>query len=274
MQAEINDHKSGFDPSRCSTVFNYGGGRQSIAIVVLILREVLPKPSRIIIANTGRETPGTFAYLAAHVQPALKQFGMQVEVIPPKENYKTTYGPDEKPLIPMFTRDVQNGVEVDGKFSPFCTGNWKRDRMKNHLIGYPKGDRWIGFAFNEQSRINRLLRSKPDGWNYRFPLSELMIETSDCIRIVENFGWPAPKVSRCWFCPHQKNAEWREIRDKHPDLWESACSEDEEQREKDLFRGGLGVWLHHSRVPLRVADIETDEEAKVVRQCSLGACFV
>lgn len=269
-----NDATENSDAKLCSTVFNYGGGRQSLAIVVLIMREVLPKPSRIIMADTGREAPGTFAYLAKHVQPVLAEIGLRVEVIPPREEYKTTYGVDEKPLIPMFTRNMQDGKAVDSKFSPFCTGQWKRDRMKTHLIGYPKGDRWIGFAFDEQRRIKRMMSANEDGWNYRFPLNELMIETPEAVRIVEKFGFPTPKVSRCWFCPHQKNAEWREIRDNHPDLWEAACNEDDEQREQDLFRGGLGVWLHHSRVPLRVADIETDEDVGVVRQCSLGACFV
>jgi len=261
----------------CYAVFNYGGGRQSLAIVVLIMREVIPPPNRIIMANTSRETPGTFAYLAKYVQPVLAEKGLQVEVIPPREHYATTYGADDKPLIPMFSREEQAGQLVDGKFSPFCTGNWKRDRMKTFLKGCPKGDRWIGFAWDEQRRINRLTagqEKKPDGWTYRFPLAERMIETPECIRIVERFGFPTPKVSRCWLCPHQKNVEWREIRDQHPDLWEAACVEDEEQREQDLFRGGLGVWLHHSRVPLREADIETDEDVPTVRQCSLGACFV
>jgi hypothetical protein len=238
------------------------------------MRGILPKPTRIIMADTGREAPGTMAYLARHVQPVLAEIGLRVEVIPPKEEYRTTYGADDKPLIPMFSRERQGDMIVEGKFSPFCTGNWKRDRMQTYLKGCPKGDRWIGFAFDEQRRITRMMASERDGWNYRFPLAELMIETPECIKIVEGFGFPTPKVSRCWFCPHQKNAEWREIRDNHPDLWEAACREDEEQRENDLFRGGLGVWLHHSRVPLREADIETDESVGTTRQCSLGACFV
>jgi hypothetical protein len=52
-----NDVIGNSDSSHCSTVFNYGGGRQSLAIVVLIMREVLPKPSRIIMADTGRKSP-------------------------------------------------------------------------------------------------------------------------------------------------------------------------------------------------------------------------
>lgn len=258
--------------SHCSVVFNYGGGRQSLAIIVLILKGIIAPPTKIIMANTAREMPKTFAYLLQHVQPALKPHGLQVEIIPPREQYKTVYGAADKPMIPMYSRD-ENG---DGKFGTFCTGTWKRDRMKTYLRGVPKGDRWIGFAWDEQRRINKLMASQeknPDGWNYRFPLAERMIQTKHCIQIVENYGWPEPSVSRCWLCPNQKNAEWREVREQ-PELWEAACREDDEQREQDLFRGGRGVWLHHSRVPLREADIDSDEDTTVVRQCSLGACFV
>lgn len=258
-------------------VMNYGGGRQSIAIVVLVMREIIERPSKIIMADTGRESPGTFAYLATHVQPLLATIGLRVEVIKPSvPQYPTTYGVDAKPLLPMYSRELQNGVPKDGKFSSFCTGTWKRDRMAWYLSmqGWPKCERWIGFAFDEKRRISRLRNSnREDGYTYRFPLDELMLETPDCIRLVESYGLPSPKVSRCWLCPHQKNAEWREIREQ-PDLWESACREDEEQREQDLFRGGLGVWLHHSRVPLREANIDTEETVETVRQCSLGACFV
>lgn len=263
-----------------NSVFNYGGGRQSTAIVVLMRRGIIPKPSRIIMANTGREVPRTFVYLATYIQPILDEIGLRVEVIEPRfDPYPTVYGPDDKPLIPMFTREMQDGKPGDGKFSPFCTGTWKRDQMNRFLSQqkWPKCDRLIGFAWDEQRRINRLLAAEdkaPEGYKYKFPLADLMIKTEDAIRIVESFGLPTPSVSRCWFCPHQKNAEWRDVRDNYPDQWEAACVEDEEQREQDLFRGGLGVWLHHSREPLRTADIESDEPGETVRQCSLGACFV
>ncbi len=255
-------------------VLNYGGGRQTIAIVALIDRGIIQKPAKIIMADTGRESPATFAYLAAHIQPLLARIGMRVEVIPPKlEPYPTTYGVDAKPLIPMFSRDASG----DAKFSPFCTGNWKRDRMASYLaeIGWPKCERWIGFAFDEKKRVNRFLQSdRYDGYTYRFPLFERLIDTPTCLSIVESHGLPPPPVSRCWFCPHQKNSEWRDIRDNHPELWEAACREDEEQREQDLFRGGLGVWLHHSRMPLRDVDLTEEEKPQTVRQCSLGACFI
>ena len=44
-------------------------------------------------------------------------------------------------------------------------------------------------------------------------------------------------------------------------------------REEDLARGGPGVYLHHSAVPLSEADIDRGPEQVREDQCSLGACF-
>lgn len=256
-----------------STVLNYGGGRQTVAICVLIERRMLPLPDLILMADTGRENPTTWAYLAEHVQPMLAKLGRQVTVIPREEPPALTYGADDKPLIPVFSRDA-NGK--DGKMASFCTGTWKRDRMVSWLKAnkISKGERWIGYSVDEKRRIKRFLRSeRQDGWQYRFPLNELMIDKPQCIAIVkERFG-VEPPISSCWMCPHKRNDEWRAIRES-PELWAAVCDMDDEMREQDLFRGGGGVWLHHSRVPLREADLDAEESADLVRQCSLGMCFI
>lgn len=54
----------------------------------------------------------------------------------------------------------------------------------------------------------------------------------------------------------------------------AACVLDEEIREEDIFKGGTGVWLHHSRVPLRNADLEAEDRKGPARQCGLGMCFI
>lgn len=255
--------------SGCSTVLNYGGGRQTVAICVLIERDILPRPDKIIMANTGRENDSTWEYLATYTRPMLQGIGLDVEVIEPPEIPSLTYGTDDLPRIPVYT--------ADGKLSPFCSGTWKRDRMASYLssLKWPKGERWIGFSANEKKRINRMMQSsRDDGYTYRFPLAELMLTTADCMEIVRRRGWPEPSVSSCWMCPHKRNDEWTRVKQHEPDHWAAACRIDEELREDDLFRGGTGVWLHHSRVPLSDADLTTKEPIRLERQCSLGMCFV
>jgi hypothetical protein len=75
-------------------------------------------------------------------------------------------------------------------------------------------------------------------------------------------------------CPHKANPEWRTIRDQYPDEWAAACDLDDEIRAEDVANGGTGVYLHHSRVPLRDADLDMPERPEAVRQCGLGMCFV
>lgn len=250
-------------------ILNYGGGRQTVAIIVLILRGLLPKPDRIISANTGRENPTTWEYLNRHVQPALAVVGLEVEVIPPRTVYDLWSGNGNTCLIPAWT--------IDAKLSAFCSGTWKRDRMDAYLSdqGVRSGVRWIGFATDERKRINRLANSdRNTNWTYRFPLTEFAIDSNAACALVESYGWPVPSISSCWMCPNKKNAEWRCIRENYPRLFEDACRMDEEIREEDIAKGNSGLWLHHSRQPLSIADLDADDRTAGDRQCSLGMCFV
>jgi hypothetical protein len=265
----FNRKLSAVDSPNSSAILNYGGGRQTIAICILIERGIIEKPAMVLMADTGRENQSTWDYLETYTRPMLKAIGLEVVVIPQPKIPMLTYGQEDKPIIPVYT--------ADGKMSPFCTGNWKRDRMNSYLskIKWEGRERWIGFSWNEQRRINRMMTSeRPDKYRFRFPLAERFITTEDCLAIVKNRGWPEPNVSSCWMCPHKKNEEWARLKATEPEHWEEACKIDEELREDDLFRGGGGVWLHHSRQPLRIADLSFSESSNQIRQCSLGMCFV
>ena len=248
-----------------ATVLSYGGGRQTTAMCVLIARGVLPRPDRIVMADTGRERPSTWAYLAAHVQPMLSPLGLAVEIVSPANGEPCVHSNAGDLIIPAFT--------ATSKFASFCSGTWKRDRVNSYLSGGGGGEKWIGFAVDEGRRIRKALGSDGrSGWKLRFPLAELCLTTADCLRLVVAHGLPEPAVSSCWMCPNQRNSEWRQIR-VDAELWAKACEMDEQIRADDLASGGDGIWLHHSRVPLREADLDAPD-GEAARQCGLGMCFV
>lgn len=266
-------------------VLNYGGGWQTTAMLVLIEQDKLERPDRIIIADTGREKSSTWRYLENIAQPHMQAIGLNIEVAPRSLAYVDLYAHNGDLLLPVFT--------ATGKLKAFCSDEWKGQVVNRYLhltaLGYtpdqirdmPRSEiktrmkkrisdrwvNWIGFAFDERQRIKGT-----DG--RRFPLIDLMLTKEDNRNIVRNSGWGLPSPSACWMCANMSNEEWRGVRDNDPSDFEQACQLDEEIRENDLFNGGSGVWLHHSRVPLREADLDAEDRKEPSRQCGLGLCFV
>lgn len=248
-------------------VFNYGGGRQTVAMCILIQKGVLPRPDRIVMADTGKENQSTWDYLETYTTPMLANIGLQVEIAPHDlATVKDMYALNGDMVLPAFT--------ADGKLGGFCSNEWKKRVVERYcrLNGILEGGtRWLGLAFDEKKRWKDLKGKKEGKWVIECPLVDLMLNTASCLAIIENYGWPLPITSSCIMCPHKRNKQWRYLRDNSPEQFEEACQIDEFIRENDDM-GGL--WLHHSRVPLREANIDIDESQSTVRQCSLGMCFV
>jgi hypothetical protein len=248
-----------------TTILNYGGGRQTVAICVLIAKGVLPKPDVIVMADTSRENPSTWEYLEQHMKPLLAEHGLQVEVAGHDLATVDMYGKNGDLLIPVFTQT--------GKLRTYCSNEWKRQVVDRHLRlkGIKSGTRWIGFGFDEKRRWTALHGKTEGKWTTICPLVDLMINTATCLKIIEGAGLPIPHHSACWMCPHKRNSEWQFIRDNYPDKWAEAIALDEELRENDE-KGG--VFLHHDRIPLSEANLDVEEAEGKVQQCTLGACFV
>lgn len=241
-------------------VLSYGGGRQTVAMLVLVCKGILPRPDHILTADTGREVSSTWKYLDEHMRPYLAQYGMHVEVAPHSLAAVDLYGHNGDLLLPVFTNT--------GKLQTYCSNEWKARVCQRYLRahGIAGACQWIGFAFDERSRWNKPEEHGP--WPRRFPLVELMINSVDCPRIIASAGLPVPNKSRCWNCPHQNNEEWRELT---PVEFEAACKLDDEIRENDEMGG---VFLHQSRVPLREADLSAPDRKEPNRQCGLGMCML
>jgi 3'-phosphoadenosine 5'-phosphosulfate sulfotransferase (PAPS reductase)/FAD synthetase len=135
-----------FDASHCSTVLNYGGGRQTVAMCVMIAKGVLPRPDIIVMADTGRENPSTWEYLDQHVKPFLAKHDLQVEIAPHSLATVDIYGKNGDLLLPVFTET--------GKLRTYCSNEWKRRVVDRYLRSknITSGERWIGFGFDEKKR--------------------------------------------------------------------------------------------------------------------------
>ena len=251
--------------SRGSLVFNYGGGRQTVAMCIMIAKGVLPKPDIVVMADTGRENPMTWEYLEKYTGPIMAELGCPVEIAGRELATIDMYANTGQLMIPAYTQS--------GKLQTYCSTHWKKRVVERYIKskGPKKGTQWLGLAMDERRRWSKHHGKVEGKWTTVCPLVDLMLNTDSCLAVIRAYGWPEPHHSACWMCPHKRNAEWREIRDNHPEEWDKAKGIDREIREADE-QGG--VFLHKDRVPLGDADIDVEEAPEAIRQCSLGMCFV
>ena len=254
-------------------VWSCGGGTQSCAIAVLIIQGKLPKPDLCIIADTGRETRTTWEYLDGVMNPALRLVGLEVIRVKAEEwaynGYSLWSKRNPDILIPAFTS--QNGI---GKLSAFCSRWWKADTIDVWILKVlglkrPQQVKWIGFSRDEQRRIVRMQQGEE--WSkglIRFPLLEAGLTRRDCIKLVEDFGWPTPPRSACWMCPNHSDHEWRRIKAELPDEFQKAV-----ELEREMQAVDPDAWLHHSCIPLDQVDFSQPEDL-FSRPCDSGLCFV
>ena len=131
-------------------VLNYGGGRQTVALLILISQGILPKPDRIIIADTGREKSSTWDYRSEISEPLAISMGMTIEIAPGSLAYVDLYGHNGDLLVPVYTKT--------GKLPAFCSTEWKARVVSRYIkqtygMTQKETTNLIGFAYDERSRI-------------------------------------------------------------------------------------------------------------------------
>lgn len=243
-----------------TVILSYGGGVQTIAILVLVAEGKLPRPSLAIMADTGRERSSTWRYLEQYAMPLMERFGIEFYRAPHSLATVDLYSSGGDLLMPAYT-----GA---GKLPTFCSVEWKRRvvRRQLRLLGYGPDQpviEWLGMSLDE---IHRMRHSDVQWVETHWPLVfDVPLRRVECETAIERFGLPVPRKSACWGCPRLNNEEWREIRDDDPDDWQQAIRLDAAIRQADT-QGG--VYLHGSRLPLAEADIDTAAAPLPLLECS------
>lgn len=118
---------------------------------------------------------------------------------------------------------------------------------------------WIGISLDEVRRM----KPSRDRWEKKiFPLIDARISRHDCIKWMENNGYPKPPRSACVFCPFHNNHEWRRLKTEEPEAFADAVRFEKEAQavkaKTDNFRAI--PFLHQSCIPLDQIDFSTDIE--------------
>ena len=217
------------------SVFSFGAGTQSTAILLLIkyeperlLEKIGHLPEHIIFADTGAES-----------QESLDNLEKCKTLLPiyRVKNWKRNAqnSPND---IPVF-------FSGGGAKQRQCTSEWKIKPL-NHAIRklYPKKSvkrpvaAWLGISTDE---IQRMKESWVKSIENVFPLIELGLSRQDCYGILKKYNWTAVKSS-CYMCPYQAK-RWAD----NPEI-EKAIAYEKFLQENSKYREV--PYLHPSGQPL------------------------
>jgi hypothetical protein len=265
------------DPFR---VLSLGAGVQSVTLLLLSEHGVLPRLDAAIFADTQSEPQGvyeTLEWLTAATSIPIHRvskgnLGQDIATVAEAHaaGKPMTAGPAGQP--PFFVRNDPNldyaTADSGGTLWRKCTRDYKimviRRKVRELLgllpQGTPRGvrvEQWIGISVEE---MQRTVCSEVAWITNIFPLLlPLRMHRRDCVRWLEQHGYPLPMKSSCTFCPYHDNAYWRTMRDERPAEW-AATVAFEARLQAGKLPGVRGKpYLHRSLVPLPLAPIDAPD---------------
>lgn len=294
-------------------VLSLGAGVQSTALLLMAIDGILPKPDAAVFADTQGERKGLYQHIAKLTGLAAVA-GIPLLSVTKGDLLADATDPAHKyASIPYFTQAPPGPCEpcsatgsADSGKCPRChgTGWWDGkgmgrrqctneyklapvNRKIRELLGakapgfrsVPKGrvaEVWIGFSVDEIMRVNDH-RDQVSYITKRYPLLDIGMSRRDCSQWLAERGWDSVAKSACFPCPYQGNAQWRDLRDNHPQEWAAAVAFDKAIRDggANPLPAGTHAFLHSSRVPLDEAPIDkvSRAEASAGRQDQQGGLF-
>jgi len=92
----------------------------------------------------------------------------------------------------------------------------------------------IGLGYEE---LTRMYKPHFTEYTVEYPLIDRKMKRQDCVDYVHRHGYESPPKSGCYFCPFQGPGQWKQLREKHPDLFNDAM----QLEEKDLNYPAYGL---------------------------------
>ncbi|MFG2143705.1 phosphoadenosine phosphosulfate reductase [Streptomyces sp. NPDC048696] len=259
---------------------SFGGGVQSVGLLVLAARRVIPYRT-FLFANVGddSEDPATLDYVRDVAQPYAAKHGIQLHTLD-----RTTRAGETETLWGRMMRQGSRALPIPVRMSNGapgtrgCTRDFKIQVIGRHLRRHGASAASpatvaVGISLDEVSRAaNR--RTEPYE-RVTYPLLDLGMRRTDCQKVIADEGLPMPGKSACWFCPLKPLSAWREMRRDRPHLFLRACSLEEALNETRIWagKGNDPVFLTRTGRPLAEAVRKAQDELPFDVGCDSGWCM-
>lgn len=199
-----------------SELLSFGGGVNSVALTILLVNEGWRGP--VVFSDTGCEWPETYCYMDYFEDEWLADRGLTI----------TRLGGEWRD--PNMAAPLDAYCEAHGCIPlaavRWCTSQYKVRPLQKWMAANGIEAQHLGISADESHR-------KPDASR---PLVDRWIDRKGCIAIIEGEGLDVPPKSSCYLCPFQRDAQWRELWHRHPDLYERAARMEESTRRTQTGR--------------------------------------
>ena len=251
-------------------VFSNGGGVQSTAALILSAQGKINFETHLF-SNVGddSENPDTLVYVEQVLKPYALKHGIEFHELKRTTNngetlYQRLLREDRSIVIPV---RMPNGAPGTRN----CTKSFKITVIRkwlgkgSHIIG-------IGISLDEFQRM----RTDSGFKNIvnEYPLVDLRLSRSDCLKLIHNEGLPQPPKSSCWFCPFHNRNNWQELRRTKPELFEKAVRLEEILNQKRAALSRSPVFLTSTARPLEAVIPDQPLLFAGEEICESGYCMV
>lgn len=258
-------------------IFSFGGGVQSTAALVLAARGRIDYRV-FLFCNVGEdsENPATLEYIEKYSKPYAKAHGLEfyeLRKIKRSGEIETLAGrvfaTKRSVPIPAYMSNGAPGnrsCTIDFKIKVIA--RW----LKQHgaaianpaMVG-------LGISLDESQRMR--LDSGIAWEKLEYPLIDLRLKRTDCMKIIEEAGLPVPPKSSCFFCPFHRPSEWNRIKRDEPELFQQAIAIECKINETRQVIKRDRVYLHRWLVPLEdIEGIQTEFNFDGDDNCESGYC--
>lgn len=276
------------------TTLQYSGGKQSHALLEMVLLGHIPKPKNFLVLNAdpGMENENSY--------PAVEKMRTRCEAAGiPFRTARTTLCYDlmtfkERGLThldqpPYWTRNRKTGKI--GKLKQKCTKFYKVAAMRRELRRYlneqfgislvtkrlPSVISWIGFAADEQSRADKI-KKDVKFITLQFPLIWMGLTKVKVIGWYLKHSVQPPPASVCNACYSNGLRFFEEMYLNRPKDWEQAVLVDESIRDMRQLGVEDECFVSATCVPLKDMpgrDFLRDKPSTYIKhECNSGACFL
>lgn len=225
-----------------------GAGVQSSTMVLMAAHgEITPMPKAAIFADTGDEPKEVYDWLewlrsVLPFEVHTVSSGVLSDDLTVVRRSKNTGKLYTRGLIPAYVQ-MEDGSK--GLLGRKCTADYKVKPIKKavrKLANIPRGAsntlavQWIGISIDE---AHRMKMSGEKWWRNRWPLIEARMTRTACIQWMSDHGYPTPPRSACVFCPFHSDAEWRRLKNEHPDEFKKAAEVERKLQEACRIDEGM-----------------------------------